>query len=288
MIRFKILNCFFWMILLFPFNAWAQDKLQPKIDLNYFQIQNEAPYLIARVRTKEGKKFNPVEGAIVSIQLNEMQVGSVTTNKKGEGKFIFPGAVARILDSLSTYPFVAKLKSDSKYEEAEEEYTIHKARLILDVEESKDSKIIRSAVEKFTGQEWVAASGVEVKFFVQRQFGKLPIGEETYTSDESGNVEMEFAKHIPGDIAGKITVGCMIEDNDEFGNLIAKKQMPWGIPLLAQENHFTKRTMWGTRDKTPVWLLVFPNLIILGVWGVVVYLILQIIKLVKIGKAIDS
>jgi hypothetical protein len=273
----------FWMALAFPLCGLSQDKLQPRIDLSYFQIQNEAPYLLVKVRTKDGKKFNPVAGVNVSIKINEQEIGSITTDKKGEGKFVFPEAVIHTLDSLSSYTFVGKLESDAKYLEVEEEYAVNKSRLTLEAE-GDDNKNIRGIVEKFTGQGWVAAPGVEAKFFVHRQFGKLPIGESAYTSDENGTVEMEFTKSIPGDRTGKIVLGCLIEDNEEFGNLVAIKQMPWGIPLVAQENYFTKRTMWGTRDKTPIWLLVFPNLIILAVWGTIVYLIFQLFKIKRIGK----
>lgn len=285
---FKTSNYFYCMVLVLPFCALSQDKLQPRIDLSYFQIQNEVPYLIAKVRTREDNKFEPVVGVSVSIRMNEKEIGTITTDKKGEGKFVFPATMVRILDSLSSYTFVANLKPDLKYEEAEEEYMINKARLILEVTESEDGKNIRGIIEQFTEQEWIAVPDVEVKFFVQRQFGKLPIGEETYTSDENGTVEMEFTKHIPGDITRQITLGCRIEDNDEFGNIIVVKQMPWGIPLLAQEDSFTSRTMWATRDKTPIWLLVFPNLIILGVWGVIFYLVFQLFKIRRIGKIIDN
>ncbi len=285
---FKTSNYFYCMVLVLPFCALSQNKLQPRIDLSYFQIQNEVPYLIAKVRTREGNKFEPVVGVSVSIRMNEKEIGTITTDKKGEGKFVFPATMVRILDSLSSYTFVANVKPDLKYEEAEEEYMINKARLILEATESEDGKNIRGIIEQFTEQEWIAVPDVEVKFFIQRQFGKLPIGEETYTSDENGTVEMEFTKHIPGDITRKITLGCRIEDNDEFGNIIVVKQMPWGIPLLAQEDPFTSRTMWATRDKTPIWLLVFPNLIILGVWVAIFYLVFQLFKIRRMGKIIDK
>jgi hypothetical protein len=76
----------------------------------------------------------------------------------------------------------------------------------------------------------------------------------------------------------------MIEDHDEFGSIFAFTMKKWGKPTVDDNSAFERRTLWSTRDKTPYWLLVFPNLIIFGVWGVIVYLVLQIFKIKKLSK----
>jgi hypothetical protein len=110
--------------------------------------------------------------------------------------------------------------------------------------------------------------------------------EETYTTDESGHVSSEFSLTIPGDAQGDIVIGAKIDDHEVYGSLVATKTAKWGLPLVPDDS-FSKRTLWATRDKTPLWLLIFPNLIILTVWGIIVYLVYQITRIVKIGRAND-
>ncbi len=273
---------------LIPLGVLSQEKLQPRIDLSYFRVQPEAPYLIARVRTKEGKKFAPVAGVTVTLLVNDQELGTVTTGKNGEGKFVIPDKINSSLDSLVQFSFGAKLSSDAKLEPAEKEIDIHQARLTLDTASSNDGKQLLVMIEQREKSGWTPVSGVEMKIFVKRQFGKLPIGEETYKSDENGKVEMDFKSTIPGDKTGRIALGCMIEDNEDLGNLIAMKEVEWGTPFVAKHDEFNDRTLWATRDKTPIWLLVFPNLIIIIVWGLILYLMIQIVIIRKIGRAIKN
>ena len=60
--------------------------------------------------------------------------------------------------------------------------------------------------------------------------------------------------------------------NEAYGSLVSTKTAKWGQPRVP-DNSFAKRTLWATRDKTPLWLLIFPNLIIVTVWGIIFYLV---------------
>jgi hypothetical protein len=194
-----------------------------------------------------------------------------------------------VLDSSLQFTFSATLAADANLEEAEKEIELHQARLILEPLTSDDGKQIHILAEKREKDGWVPAAGVEMKIFIKRQFGRLPVGEESYTSDDNGKVEMDFTvANVPGDASGKITVGAFVEDNEDFGNLVVTKDVPWGAPLVVKHDEFNDRTLWATRDKTPVWLLIFPNLIIVVVWGLIVYLLLQILRIRRIGKETNS
>lgn len=278
----------FLFVALVPLGVLSQAKLQPRVDLSYFRVQQEAPYLIVRVRTKDGKKFEPVTGVNVTLLLNDQELGVVMTGKNGEGKYVIPDNIGSSLDTLLQFAFSAKLISDAKLEGAEKEIEIYQSRLTLNATASQDGKQVQATIEKRDKTGWTPVSGVEMKLFIKRQFGRLPIGEETYTSDENGKVEMDFKASIPGDKSGKITLGCMIEDGEDLGNLTAVKEVEWGTPFVAKHDEFNDRTLWATSDKTPIWLLVFPNLIIVVVWGLIFYLLLQIVKIRKIGKETKS
>ena len=108
--------------------------------------------------------------------------------------------------------------------------------------------------------------------------------EETFSTDPQGEASTEFSLSVPGDTQGNITVGAKLDDHEAYGSLVSAKAVKWGVPR-APDTSFSKRTLWATRDKTPIWLLVFPNLIIVVVWGIIFYLICQIARIIKIGKA---
>jgi hypothetical protein len=115
--------------------------------------------------------------------------------------------------------------------------------------------------------------------------GILPAGdEETYTTDSTGSVTAEFKKDsLPGDEKGNIVLAAKVEDNDLFGNLLVEKKAPWGIATKPDKNFFDQRTLWSTRFRTPIWLLFMAYSIVIGVWGTIIFLVFQIVKIKKLG-----
>ena len=58
-------------------------------------------------------------------------------------------------------------------------------------------------------------------------------------------------------------------------------EAPIGVQIV-DESTFDQRTMWSPRNKTPIFILVFTNLLIVGIWGIIVYLISNLFKIVKL------
>ena len=114
---------------------------------------------------------------------------------------------------------------------------------------------------------------------VQRLFRPLRIGEEFNSTDENGTIIVPVEEGIPG-IDGNLTLEVVLRDSDDYGTVKAILNAPLGKPIV-QDTNFDKRTMWASRDKTPIFLLIFPNLIIFGMWGIIVYLIFNLFKIHK-------
>jgi len=76
-----------------------------------------------------------------------------------------------------------------------------------------------------------------------------------------------------------------VEDNDQYGNLLVQKTVPWGVALKTNNGFFNQRTLWTTRFRAPLWLLFMAYSITIGVWGTIIYLVLQIFRIKKIGTA---
>lgn len=268
-----------------PVSVQAQDKISPRIDVAYYQADSALRYLLVTARKRIERRFEPVENAelLVSIELAEgsAEAGKVITNAKGEGKIILSNALVATMNDLEEYAFTVEFSGTDSLEEASESITIKPSRLKIETYDADST--IRISLQAKTNGKWEPFEGADVVFFVKRQFGKILIGEEYYTTDEDGAVELTFETDIPGDVNGVITIHGIIEDHEEFGNMLAASTPSWGVPLHISDG-FNKRSLWGTRDKPPWWLLVFPNLIIAGVWGVIVYLVALLLKIKRLSR----
>ncbi len=272
-----------------PLPGYAQpsEKSSVRLALTYNQLNYNLPILKASAKTKKGKKFEPVEGVEISFFFaNETSrgfAGRIKTTSKGEASMVLPARFKHQFDSLSTCLFKATLTSNDQFEDASAEVEITKGKIELALIELDSTRTISAKVLIRNDTGWAAVPGVDVKLVVRRLLSDLSAGEELYTTGETGEASASYALTIPGDINGLVTFGAKIEDHDLLGNLTTTKTANWGIPLKP-DNTFAKRTLFATRDKTPLWLLSFPNLLIAGVWGTIFYLLYQLIKIRKIGK----
>lgn len=265
----------------------AQERITPRLDLAYYQKDSAVRYLSINVRKKIGKRFEPIAGADVRLFLEAseetIQLGNVASNSKGEGKLLLSGDLITTLNQLDEYSFYAEMSETDSLEEVTEYLVIKPSRLRIVTEDSDSS--ISVILQTRTNGNWEPFEGAEVAVFIQRRFGKILVGEEFNVTDENGVVELTFDTAIPGDGNGLLTLESAIEDNDELGNVYATTDTYWGLPMVAADG-FYKRTLWGTRDRTPWWLLIFPNAMIAGVWGVIIYLIVLIFKMKTLSKEV--
>lgn len=122
--------------------------------------------------------------------------------------------------------------------------------------------------------------GVDLYFFVQRTFSLLPIGDRFNTTDENGEVIVEFPSDLPGDTIGNVTVIVKIEEADDYANMEVSKDVNWGIPLVIDHSE-SKRTLWAASANAPISLMILTNSLILIAWGLIFYIILKIYHISK-------
>ena len=111
-------------------------------------------------------------------------------------------------------------------------------------------------------------------------FSKMII-EEGYIED--GTFEFEFPTDIPGDVNGDITVYAMIEDHDEFGNVIQKETVNWGTFNKLAKND--KYALWARL--APIWMYVVLTIMLLGVWANYIYTIINLYRIKKDGVDLE-
>ena len=105
------------------------------------------------------------------------------------------------------------------------------------------------------------------------------IGEEFNDTDEDGAISVPIEGNIPG-VDGYLTFEVVLNESDDFGTVKALISGDIGIPIV-DESTFDQRTMWSPRGKTPIFLLLITYSGIFVVWGIIVYLILNLYKIVK-------
>ena len=288
-------NKYYWLLLIFAFvtitnKAAAQDdSVKPVsiVSLRYFNINNSTQYLLLNSSSKLGRILTPQENKTYEIYLDSGEqnnlIGKVTTNDQGLAKAIIPATLATQWNASPKHTFVVKEGND----EVLSDYTITKAKISLDTSTVDGVKNITASVMQLNeSNEWVPVPDVEVVIGVKRMNSILPAGDDpTYATDSTGIATAELKKDsLPGDEKGNVVIAAKVEDNDLVGNLRVEETVPWGVRTEIDQSFFKQRTLWSTRFRTPFWLLFTVYGIVIGVWGTLIYLVFNLVKIGKIGK----
>lgn len=255
------------------------------VKLHYYNSNNSMQYLVLESTLKKNKVFTPQKNKSYQVFLDEASpaslVGTLKTNEEGKAKTFIPVSLKAAWDSAAKHTFIVK----EGEEDVIDDYAITKARVKIDTATSDGVRSITATIEKYEGNEWIPAKDVEMKVGIERLGSILSAGEEeTYTTDSTGSVTVEVKKDsLPGDQKGFLTLAVKVEDNDDLGNLLAEEKVPWGVPTKVSTDFFNQRTLWSTRFHTPYWLLFMAYSIVISVWGTLIYLLLQLLKIKKLG-----
>jgi hypothetical protein len=283
-------------LLLCSYSGHAQDDdsvaVKEIVKLRYFNDNNKLQYLLLESSIKKGGTIQPQRKKVFQLYLDSNQaanlIAKVYTDHAGLAKAVIPPALKTQWLASPNHVFIAVAEATNKEEEISYETAITKARLQIDTSSEEGAKSITVTAEQWSDGAWAPAADVELKVGIARSAGGLlSAGEEaTYTTDSSGTVIVAYNKDsLPGDAKGNIVLVAKAEDNDSYGNLVVNKTVPWGLVTKVDNSFFNQRTLWSTRFKTPLWLLFMAYGIVIGVWGTIIYLIMQIVKIKKLGAA---
>ena len=264
-------------------NLLAQDgeKNRIRISANYFKIMDGQAYFDIKASARIEKKNIEVPNVKLTVfnEFNdeEIELGTVTTNMKGEGKFVLPKLNEITPDSTHTYNFVVSFDGNESFKRASKSVSIKdagiKAELVV-----KDSTNYISATLIDVGKDSLLI-GESMNVQVQRLFMPHKIGEEFNYTDKNGTILVPVDTDIPG-IDGNLTIEVVLNDHDTYGTVKDLVVAPIGTPIV-DESTFDQRKMWSPRNKTPLFLLIFPNILIFGIWGLIIYLTLNLFKIAK-------
>lgn len=272
------------------YNGFSQgaQKGDLSVNLSYFNVNNRIPYVMANVKSKINGRFQPIGGIPLKLYLDKDStgtlIGKVVTNEKGVAWANIPPSVKKEWDGSVSHTFLATFEGNNQYETAKADLTVGRAIVTLKV---TDDKSITASVFEMKDGSWVPVKGIDLKIAVKRLGGDLPVNETpTFTTDSTGQASADFKRDsIPGDANGDIILVAKMEDNDQFGNVSAEKTVPWGSKFVYNST-FNERTLFATRDKAPIWLQLIAYSIIFTVWGILIYLVFNVLKIRKMGKSV--
>ena len=282
------------LVLGFCVNSFSQDSVAREmiLGISYNLPDDNIPYLKISAKEKIERKFIPLKDITAEIYLGEASesglLSKIKTDNKGESKVFIPASFKKSWDSISPLRFIAVTDANKDFESTTAEIEIFKSKIEMDTSSDEETKNIMVKLSEYKNGEWMPAQETEIRIVIKRLLGNLAIGEEeTYTTDSSGMVFAAFIRDsLPGDSNGFITLMARTDESELYGNISTEKKVPWAV-ATKNESNYNKRSLWATAFRAPYWLLALAFSIIGTVWGILIYLIFQIVKIKRLGKVIN-
>ena len=211
----------------------------------------------------------------------ETLLGISKTSQEGIAAITLPENHEYLVDEEGNINLIARFEGSESLAEEETEITVKNLHVALALVEIDSVRTIQ--VNAFT----IDSSGVKIKVnetdivvSMEAMLSKMTLAEGTI---EDGEFEFKFLDDIPGDVNGDITVYAIIEDHDEFGDVIQKKTINWGS--LKEQAEIEKYALWASL--APIWMYVVLTIMLVGVWANYAYTILNLYIIKKEGSSLE-
>jgi len=252
----------------FKFNTTKQPDNSRLLEVNFTGVNKKDRKDKIPVFEAEIKFYNVLED-------EEVLLGSAKTSKEGTAQLVIPENQDYLIDEDGNIVLKARFDATDALDDEEEELTVKNIFLDLNLEviDSVKTVLVKAFVVDSLGTK-ISVEESEIKFYIQGMLSKFKIKEGTLSD---GEFEFPFETKVPGDKDGNITLLAMIEDSDDFGNVIQKKTINWGVlnkKVTAQEHK-----LWS--KVAPIWMYVVLSVLLLGVWANYIYTIINLFKISK-------
>lgn len=205
----------------------------------------------------------------------EILLGSLPTGKDGKAQLVLKKEQKYLKNSDGFIKIVARFEDSELVEAQEEEVSFKDVFFELNLTDIDSVKTV--SLKAYTlndlGEE-IPVDSTDVAFFVGGMLSKLKIEEGTI---EQGTYEFEYTQDLPGDKNGNLTVFAMLEDDENYANVMQSKSAKFGTPIDV--TNVTYNQLWS--NAAPIWMYVVLSILLIGVWLNFLYTILNLIKIKK-------
>lgn len=264
-------------------NTYSQNSNKHKVRFQayYSKIMDSVSYFDIKASSKINKKntrVSNIEISVFNIYLDkQIKLGNTITNNQGEARFIINDLNFIKSDSTGVYTILFTFKGDSLYKKASKRVNFKNANIESNLIKKNNINYINAALINGHNETPIVDEAITIR--VQRLFKPLTLGDELSLTDEQGNILTPIEDGIPG-VHGNLILEVVLDDSDDYGTVIDMVKAPIGIPIV-DESTFDQRTMWSPRSKTPLFLLIIPNVLTFGMWAIIILLIVNLFKIYK-------
>lgn len=268
------------MFFCFPLFSQEQQKEEIKktaarMRLTGTQVNGDSILLQTAIKTRResGLQNVPFEWVqfVMIADTATKPIGKALTDDKGVASLMV-GVNQLQAGEDSLWMFTSSFNGNDSINSGEAELSIRQAGMVL-ADEEQDSVYVLT-VRLFNPADESPLAETYVKFFVQRHFSNLEIGEGT--TDENGEASIEVARNLPGDVKGNLVLIAKAEDLEEYGNVSAVIVKPWGI-APSEEDEKKTRELWSRSP--PMWMIVTFIILMSVVWGHYIVIIYNLVKI---------
>ncbi len=261
-------------------NAFSQeDKKSFSLTIQHYRIMKGNCYLDLTSKFKGKNGFEPCKNLTFTIYkvdttgvVSDIKIGTIKSDKNGKAKFIIPSKF-----NLQSASYTVKVENDKIFEDNEESVSVKNVTIEASIEKTDSIYTIKA---RLVSSDNNPIAEETLKVGLKRLFGNLAIGgEESYTTDEDGAISVPIDSGLTG-IKGILNFQVVIEESENYGTVIANAYANFGVPIVDKST-FDKRTMWSPPLKTPLFLLIVPNVILIGIWTILTFLLINLYKIYK-------
>jgi len=263
-------------------DLYAQNKKnRARINADYIKVIGGEHYLNIKASARIDKQTVEVSHIDLSIlqELNdeEIEIGKTTTNASGISKFIIEDFEKLQPDSSGVYHLIVSFDGNDSFNRASREVSFKNADIeakwmVKDSVNYVNARLIDTKLDS-------ALADIPLIVRVDRLFRPLKIGKDFYDTDDDGQIEVAVPEGIPG-VDGNLKLEVVLSESDDYGTVIAQLIAPIGT-VIVDESTFDQRTMWSPRGKTPIFLLTLTYSFIFIVWGIFIYLFINLVRIIK-------
>ena len=258
-----------------------QKKERVRLNADYFKVTGKQHYLDIKASARIDRQTVPVSNIdlIVAMVLDdeESEIGRTKTNSQGTARFVIDDFSALKPDSTDVFNLIVIFDGDDTFKKASRDITFRDATIVTELVERDSLNFISARITDTALDSALTETDLNVQ--VERLFRPWKIGEDYYTTDEDGNIEVEIPEGIPG-VNGVLNLEVVLKESDDYGTVKTVMSAPVG-DVIVDESTFDQRTMWSPRGKTPIVLLVVTYSFIIIVWGIFLYLAYNLFRIVK-------
>lgn len=281
-LKIKIAKLILWVftILIVSPTVFAEDEMyKARLSVDYTKIMNDKAFLSINAKYKIDKKYQAASELKLTIyeEISDDSlhfIGEIITDHDGNAEFLIVLAKNES-DSIIKYEFVVKIEGDSKFKDAKKGIGFMDGTIVAEAIVKDSMNYISATLTNALGEPIV---GEKLSIELQRLFAPLTIGESSYKTDDDGNILVLLEDTLPG-IDGILTFEVIL-DSRKYGIVKNIFEAPIG-KVIMDLSTFDKRTMWSPPNKTPIFLWIFPNIVIFSIWTIIVILFINIYKIFK-------